>query len=212
MFSCCVKPTIRDIHVDVGAGAEDRAGAREHGDAQRSRSLAAESAHQVSSRIACSLKALRTSGRLRTTCSTAPSRRTVMHSNPIADLRHIRNTPNFARRHRRVPRGREPERQRPARLERIEHAVVPEARGRVVRRSLALVLVEDRLADRLLPPRRDSVLALARQLIALDGRRARPPPARRPSPRCARSATSRAAAARTRARTCRSCRRRTIRR
>ena len=90
---------------------------------------------------------------------------------------------------------RDAEREHAAGVERIDDAVVPEPRGRVVR--VALV-------PRTWPGSRP-------------GRRRRPSsarsrPARRPSPRCARSATSRAGAASRRDRTSRSCRRRTSRR
>ena len=96
---------------------------------------------------------------------------------------------------RRVQRGRDAEREHAARVERVDDAVVPQARGRVVRVALLLVLRADLRRGR---RRRPSS--------------ARSPPGRRPSRRCARSATSRAGAARTRGRTSRSCRRRTSRR
>ena len=78
---------------------------------------------------------------------------------------------------------------------RVDDPVVPEARGREVRRALALVGRRGSRPGRRPPPSR-----------------ARSPPARRPSPRCGRSATSRAGAGRRRGRTSRSCRRRTSRR
>ena len=60
---------------------------------------------------------------------------------------YIRKTPNFAGGIGALNDAEMAEAERVARLRRIEDAVVPEARRRVVRRSLALVLVEDRPAD-----------------------------------------------------------------
>ena len=66
-------------------------------------------------------------------------------------------------------RHRQPERQRLPRLRRVENAVVPQARRRVVRRALVIVLLEDRLPHRLLVFGGER-LAFARKLVALDGR------------------------------------------
>src|SRR5256885_7975024 len=51
---------------------------------------------------------------------------------------------------RRMPGGSEPERKDSTRGERIDDAVIPEARGRVIRRSLRLVLLENARAERFL--------------------------------------------------------------
>src|SRR6185436_7695133 len=77
--------------------------------------------------------------------------------------------PELRLRNRRVERGRQPQGQRLPRVRGIEDAVVPQARGRVVRRSLELVLVEDRLADRGFLFLRER-LALPHQLLAFHGR------------------------------------------
>src|SRR5437016_5766500 len=79
---------------------------------------------------------------MRTRCTggrvTDPSTRGKLHSKD-AERR---------RRDRRVQRGRDPEREDVARLDRIEDAVVPEAGGRVVRITLRLVLGEGRGGER----------------------------------------------------------------
>ena len=62
------------------------------------------------------------------------------------------------RRDRRVEAGRQAKRQRLAGPRRIDDAVVPEARGGVVGRSLALVLLEDRLPDGAARRRRSACL------------------------------------------------------
>src|SRR5918993_3883212 len=52
--------------------------------------------------------------------------------------------------HRRVRGDREPHTEDAARVDRVDHAVVPQPRGGVVGRALALVLVADRRRERLL--------------------------------------------------------------
>src|SRR5258705_863992 len=127
-------------------------------------------AQAVRSAIICSLNALRTSGRLSVTYSTTPSRRmrsvSYITNRENISLSHPED-PELRRRYRRVEARRQRERQHAARLRRVENAVVPQPRGRIVRRPFELVLVENRLADlpvllvRQLP-------VLARQLVALD--------------------------------------------
>src|SRR5437762_5718633 len=70
---------------------------------------------------------------------------------------------------RRVECGRQAERERLSRLGWIENPIVPQPRRRVVGRAFVLVLVEDRLADRLFV-RVAEWLALTRQLVALHRR------------------------------------------
>ena len=110
-----------------------------------------------------------------------------------------------------VHRRRQAERQRRARVGRIEDAVVPQPRRRVVGMALAVVLLADRLLEGLLLVLRPAAAPAPRCCRAARWR-ARWPPARRPSPRCARWATSTGSAGRRRGRTCRSCRRRSCRR
>src|SRR5579883_1676680 len=69
---------------------------------------------------------------------------------------------------RRIAHGRETEAEDPARLERIDHAIVPEPRRGVIRMALALVLVADRLLERLLLLCRPTA-ARRLELSALDG-------------------------------------------
>ena len=100
-------------------------------------------------------------------------------------------------------RGGQAQRQQLARVAGVDDAVVPEPRGRVPGRALALVVVDDRA------PR----TRRARRRSSRRGRStARARPGGRPSPRCGRSATSRAGGASRRGRTWRSCRRRSCRR
>src|SRR6267142_333425 len=137
-----------------------------------------EAAHAVRSAIIASLNALRTSGRLSVTYSTTPSRRVRSVSYDMSQtatllraLRGLRGShpedPELRRRYRRVEARRQRERQGAAGLRRVENPVVPQPRGRIVRRPFEVVLVENRLADlpvllvRQLP-------VLARQLVALD--------------------------------------------
>src|ERR1700746_3383982 len=70
---------------------------------------------------------------------------------------------------RRVARHRAGERQCPARVPRIDDAVVPQTGGRIIRMPLALILLADRLLEALLLDSRP-VAALGLQLLALDGR------------------------------------------
>src|SRR5579872_2408615 len=53
-----------------------------------------------------------------------------------------------------VAHGSERKPQDPTRLERIDHSIIPEARGRVIRMPLALVLLADRLLESFLLSRR----------------------------------------------------------
>ena len=69
------KPAMRRHPLEIGAGAEGRAGARRERRARTEPSHDTEFAHQVSSAIISSLNALRTSGRLSTSRSIGPSRR-----------------------------------------------------------------------------------------------------------------------------------------
>ena len=80
------------------------------------------------------------------------------------------------------------EREDAAAVERVDHAVVPQPRARVVRMALRLVLLADRRLE--LASSASALQARPRaQLVAARSSRARWRPARRPSPRCARSAT-----------------------
>jgi hypothetical protein len=78
-FSSCVYDTIFDIHVR-SAPAQNSLPAPPRTTQRTLRSFAVDSAQRVSSSMTCSLKALRTSGRLSVRYSTAPSRRVVMNS------------------------------------------------------------------------------------------------------------------------------------
>src|SRR3989442_12874367 len=80
---------------------------------------------------------------------------------------HPKN-PEARLRDRRVVRRRQPERERAPGLGRIQNAVVPDARRGVIGRSLVLVFLEDRLADRpfFLPRERP---ALPPELVAVPG-------------------------------------------
>src|SRR5262249_412657 len=142
----------------------------------------------VSSPIRASSKALRTSGRERTTRATGPrfsTRTRGMSSSLIADeiprrLGTTRPTTSSASSHpedadarllhRRVVGRREPEREGRARLRRVEHAVVPDPGGRVVRVALPLVLLQRRPLELGNLLRSHERLAGPRQLLLLDGR------------------------------------------
>ena len=147
----------------------------------------------VSSAISAGPSAFRTSGRFRVSVATAPSR-------VSRTLAHIRNTPKVV-----SGTGARGAAARPSAStwrvsQRVDHAVVPQPRGRVVGRCPHARSVSTIGASN----------ALALGVVHARRARSRAPAAawRRPSPRCARSATSTAAAASRRGRTWRSCRRR----
>ena len=124
---------------------------------------------------------------------------------PVTSGRRRRRAPGPALRRRGQAQA-----EHPTGVDRVDDAVVPEPRGRVVRRALGLVLVADRRLEGLL------VLADHSRRVPRCRRggpwRAPTRPAPRPSPRSGRSATSTGTAGRRRGRTSRSCRHRTSRR
>ena len=68
---------------------------------------------------------------------------------------YIRKTPNVGSGIGALQRGRQSERERLSRVDRIENPVVPQARRGVVGRAFVLVLLENRLAERLFFFRRE---------------------------------------------------------
>src|SRR5882672_8394596 len=100
----------------------------------------------LNSEIKESSKAFRTSGRLSVTRAT-PS---FFSTSSILTSCLFASHPKYAELRfldRRVQRGGDGEAEQAPRVERIDHAVVPEPRARVIRVALALVLLADRLLE-----------------------------------------------------------------
>ena len=110
---------------------------------------------EVSSAIIVSLNALRTSGRFSVTVAIWPSNRDsqrfVLHTLQLLRVarRHILNTPKRVSSIGAFMRRREAEAEHVAGLRGVDHAVVPQARARVIRVALVFVLLADRLLERL---------------------------------------------------------------
>src|SRR5471032_1509614 len=103
---------------------------------------------RASSAIVVSLNALRTSGRFRVTVATLPSMTIFRVSNSMFSLSrsHAENAElrvrNFG-----VQRGRQAQAQHHAGVGRVDHAIVPQARGGVIRVALVFILLLDRLLE-----------------------------------------------------------------
>src|SRR5687767_4735508 len=141
-FSSRVYPAMRDIHCRSAPAQNDDPAPRST-TTRIDPSVGTVAAHDDKSRMRSSLKALRTSGRLSVTVVTAPPDTdsvviTLFSATPL----HPEDAePRVA--HGRVARRRQAERERIASQRRIEHAVVPQARGGVVRRSFVVILLKD---------------------------------------------------------------------
>src|ERR1051326_915416 len=139
MFSPRDYPTIFDIHVR-SAPAENTfpapANTATRGASGRLAPAATDSAHDVNWAISSSLKALRTSGRLRVTRTTGPSvsmSSVIMLHGPRGASRLHAKHAELRVGNRRVERRRQAERERLTRFGRIQNPIVPQARGGVVR-------------------------------------------------------------------------------
>src|SRR4029453_2771420 len=161
-FSSCEYATIFDIQVRSAPAENTFPSPRST--ATRTPGGSGARAHAARSPTRCSSKAFRASGRLRETATPGPAIEIV--SALIRERLHPEDAEPRPR-DRRVQRSRQSQREGLPRLRRIEDDVVPETRGRVVGRTFALVLLDDRDSNGLFLLR-SQLEPFPRKLIALD--------------------------------------------